>query len=269
MVSWRMACASVMPIITVTRVMCIAIGKRPATSTACATRGVRIEAMMDREGKCDCVYGYGGDSCDMPCTREDSCSSHGECVSGGYCVCDAGYEGEMCEKKESGYGVVIAILLVANCVVTYLWYRARVSNRGFLVRVSFPLIHSLSHLTSHLTHSPLTHSPLIHSLSHLTSHLTHSPLTHSHLTHSPLTHSPLTHSPLTHSHLTHSHISFTEYLLTSPRTPPSSSASCLLHFPLSPLVLLSSTQTTSPHVASAKPSSPSHTPPPPPRRCLQ
>ena len=184
-----MACASVMPIITVTRVMCIAIGKRPATSTACATRGVRIEAMMDREGKCDCVYGYGGDSCDMPCTREDSCSSHGECVSGGYCVCDAGYEGEMCEKKESGYGVVIAILLVANCVVTYLWYRARVSNRGFLVRVSFPLIHiSLtSHFTSHsLTHSPLTHSPLIHS-----------PLIHSHLTHSHLTHSPLT------SHLIH------------------------------------------------------------------
>ena len=219
MVSWRMACASVMPIITVTRVMCIAIGKRPATSTACATRGVRIEAMMDREGKCDCVYGYGGDSCDMPCTREDSCSSHGECVSGGYCVCDAGYEGEMCEKKESGYGVVIAILLVANCVVTYLWYRARVSNRGFLVRVSFPLIHIS------LTHISLTHLSL--------------------------------------------HISFTEYLLTSPRTPPSSSASCLLHFPLSPLVLLSSTQTTSPHVASAKPSSPSHTPPPPPRRCLQ
>ena len=215
MVSWRMACASVMPIITVTRVMCIAIGKRPATSTACATRGVRIEAMMDREGKCDCVYGYGGDSCDMPCTREDSCSSHGECVSGGYCVCDAGYEGEMCEKKESGYGVVIAILLVANCVVTYLWYRARVSNRGFLVRVSFPLIHIS------LTHLSLTH------------------------------------------------LSFTEYLLTSPRTPPSSSASCLLHFPLSPLVLLSSTQTTSPHVASAKPSSSSHTPPPPPRRCLQ
>lgn len=210
-----MACASVMPIITVTRVMCIAIGKRPATSTACATRGVRIEAMMDREGKCDCVYGYGGDSCDMPCTREDSCSSHGECVSGGYCVCDAGYEGEMCEKKESGYGVVIAILLVANCVVTYLWYRARVSNRGFLVRVSFPLIHIS------LTHLSLTH------------------------------------------------LSFTEYLLTSPRTPPSSSASCLLHFPLSPLVLLSSTQTTSPHVASAKPSSSSHTPPPPPRRCLQ
>ena len=200
--------------------MCIAIGKRPATSTACATRGVRIEAMMDREGKCDCVYGYGGDSCDMPCTREDSCSSHGECVSGGYCVCDAGYEGEMCEKKESGYGVVIAILLVANCIVTYLWYRARVSNRGFLVRVSFPLIHiSLTHIS--LTHLSLTH------------------------------------------------ISFTEYLLTSPRTPPSSSASCLLHFPLSPLVLLSSTQTTSPHVASAKPSSPSHTPPPPPRRCLQ
>ena len=219
-----MACASVMPIITVTRVMCIAIGKRPATSTACATRGVRIEAMMDREGKCDCVYGYGGDSCDMPCTREDSCSSHGECVSGGYCVCDAGYEGEMCEKKESGYGVVIAILLVANCVVTYLWYRARVSNRGFLVRVSFPLIHiSLTHIS--LTHLSLTHLSL--------------------------------------------HISFTEYLLTSPRTPPSSSASCLLHFPLSPLVLLSSTQTTSPHVASAKPSSPSHTPPPPPRRCLQ
>ena len=229
MVSWRMACASVMPIITVTRVMCIAIGKRPATSTACATRGVRIEAMMDREGKCDCVYGYGGDSCDMPCTREDSCSSHGECVSGGYCVCDAGYEGEMCEKKESGYGVVIAILLVANCVVTYLWYRARVSNRGFLVRVSFPLIHislthislthiSLTHLS--LTHISLTHISLTHShislhisfteylLTHLslthislTSHLTHSHLT-SHLTHSHLTHSPLTHSPLT-SHLIH------------------------------------------------------------------
>ena len=194
-----MACASVMPIITVTRVMCIAIGKRPATSTACATRGVRIEAMMDREGKCDCVYGYGGDSCDMPCTREDSCSSHGECVSGGYCVCDAGYEGEMCEKKESGYGVVIAILLVANCVVTYLWYRARVSNRGFLVRVSFPLIHiSLTHLSlTHLsfTHISLTHISFTHS--HLTSHLTHSPLTHSHLTHSHLTHSPLT------SHLIH------------------------------------------------------------------
>ena len=235
MVSWRMACASVMPIITVTRVMCIAIGKRPATSTACATRGVRIEAMMDREGKCDCVYGYGGDSCDMPCTREDSCSSHGECVSGGYCVCDAGYEGEMCEKKESGYGVVIAILLVANCVVTYLWYRARVSNRGFLVRVSFPLIHiSLTHIS--LTHLSLTHLSFTHS--HISLHLS-------------------------------LHISFTEYLLTSPRTPPSSSASCLLHFPLSPLVLLSSTQTTSPHVASAKPSSPSHTPPPPPRRCLQ
>lgn len=186
--------------------------------------------MMDREGKCDCVYGYGGDSCDMPCTREDSCSSHGECVSGGYCVCDAGYEGEMCEKKESGYGVVIAILLVANCVVTYLWYRARVSNRGFLVRVSFPLIHISLHIS--------------------------------------LTHLSLTHISLTHSHIS-LHISFTEYLLTSPRTPPSSSASCLLHFPLSPLVLLSSTQTTSPHVASAKPSSPSHTPPPPPRRCLQ
>ena len=258
MVSWRMACASVMPIITVTRVMCIAIGKRPATSTACATRGVRIEAMMDREGKCDCVYGYGGDSCDMPCTREDSCSSHGECVSGGYCVCDAGYEGEMCEKKESGYGVVIAILLVANCVVTYLWYRARVSNRGFLVRVSFPLIHiSLTHLS--LTHLSLTHI----SLTHLS--LTHLSFTHSHLS---LTHLSLTHLSFTHSHIS-LHISFTEYLLTSPRTPPSSSASCLLHFPLSPLVLLSSTQTTSPHVASAKPSSPSHTPPPPPRRCLQ
>ena len=186
--------------------------------------------MMNREGKCDCVYGYGGDSCDMPCTREDSCSSHGECVSGGYCVCDAGYEGEMCEKKESGYGVVIAILLVANCVVTYLWYRARVSIRGFLVRVSFPLIHiSLTHLS--LTHLSFTHS-------HISLHIS-------------------------------LHISFTEYLLTSPRTPPSSSASCLLHFPLSPLVLLSSTQTTSPHVASAKPSSPSHTPPPPPRRCLR
>ena len=171
-----MACASVMPIITVTCVMCIAIGKRPATSTACATRGVRIEAMMDREGKCDCVYGYGGDSCDMPCTREDSCSSHGECVSGGYCVCDAGYEGEMCEKKESGYGVVIAILLVANCVVTYLWYRARVSNRGFLVRVSFPLIHiSLTHIS--LTHLSLTHLSLT-----LTSHFT----SHSLSTYSPL-----------------------------------------------------------------------------------
>ena len=212
MVSWRMACASVIPIITVTRVMCIAIGKRPATSTACATRGVRIEAMMNREGKCDCVYGYGGDSCDMPCTREDSCSSHGECVSGGYCVCDAGYEGEMCEKKESGYGVVIAILLVANCVVTYLWYRARVSNRGFLVRVSFPLIHISLHisLTSHLTHSPLTHSHLTHS------HLTHSYLTHSHLTHSHLTHSPLTHFT-SHSLTSHSLIShsLTSHSLTS------------------------------------------------------
>ena len=206
---------------------------------------------MDREGKCDCVYGYGGDSCDMPCTREDSCSSHGECVSGGYCVCDAGYEGEMCEKKESGYGVVIAILLVANCVVTYLWYRARVSNRGFLVRVSCPLIHiSLTHLS--LTHLSFTHSHISLTSHSLTSHS--------------LTSHSLTHLSLTHLSL---HISFTEYLLTSPRTPPSSSASCLLHFPLSPLVLLSSTQTTSPHVASAKPSSPSHTPPPPPRRCLQ
>ena len=190
-----MACASVMRIITVTRVMCIAIGKRPATSTACATRGVRIEAMMEREGKCDCVYGYGGDSCDMPCTREDSCSSHGECVSGGYCVCDAGYEGEMCEKKESGYGVVIAILLVANCVVTYLWYRARVSNRGFLVRVSFPLIHiSLtSHsltLTSHFTsHSLTSHSLTSHSL---TSHsLTSHSLTSHFTSHSLSTYSPL------------------------------------------------------------------------------
>ena len=182
-----MACASVMPIITVTRVMCIAIGKRPATSTACATRGVRIEAMMDREGKCDCVYGYGGDSCDMPCTREDSCSSHGECVSGGYCVCDAGYEGEMCEKKESGYGVVIAILLVANCVVTYLWYRARVSNRGFLVRVSFPLIHlSLTH-----SHSLTSHSLTSHSLT-LTSHsLTSHSLTSHFTSHSLSTYSPL------------------------------------------------------------------------------
>ena len=196
MVSWRMACASVMPIITVTRVMCIAIGKRPATSTACATRGVRIEAMMDREGKCDCVYGYGGDSCDMPCTREDSCSSHGECVSGGYCVCDAGYEGEMCEKKENGYGVVIAILLVANCVVTYLWYRARVSNRGFLVRVSFPLIHiSLTHLS--LTHISLTHISLTHS--HISLHIS---LTHLSLTHLSLTHISLHISLTLTSHFT-------------------------------------------------------------------
>ena len=198
-----MACASVMPIITVTRVMCIAIGKRPATSTACATRGVRIEAMMDREGKCDCVYGYGGDSCDMPCTREDSCSSHGECVSGGYCVCDAGYEGEMCEKKESGYGVVIAILLVANCVVTYLWYRARVSNRGFLVRVSFPLIHiSLTHIS--LTHLSLTHLSFTHS--HISLHIS---LTHLSLTHISLTHLSLTHLSFTHSHISLTHISLT------------------------------------------------------------
>ena len=106
--------------------MCTAIGKKPVTSTACAMSGVRREEVMSREGKCDCVYGYGGDACDMACTREE-CGNHGECVSGGYCVCDAGYEGEMCEKKESGYGVVIAILLAANCVVAYLWYRARVS----------------------------------------------------------------------------------------------------------------------------------------------
>ena len=151
---------------------------------------------MDREGKCDCVYGYGGDSCDMPCTREDSCSSHGECVSGGYCVCDAGYEGEMCEKKESGYGVVIAILLVANCVVTYLWYRARVSNRGFLVRVSFPLIHIS------LTHISLTHS-------HISLHLS---LTHLSLTHISLTHISLTHLSLT-SHLIHSLSPLTSHLI--------------------------------------------------------
>ena len=120
---------------------------------------------MNREGQCDCVYGYSSDSCDMACTRKDSCSNHGECVSGGYCVCDAGYEGEMCEKKESGYGVVIAILLVANCVVMYLWYRARVSVRGsFSFMFHSPLVSHLSLLIhfSLNSHSLASHSTLIH-----------------------------------------------------------------------------------------------------------
>ena len=128
--------------------------------------------VSDRSGQCECVYGFSGTKCDTECNRTSTCHGHGDCVGGGYCVCDAGYEGEYCEKKEADYSMVVLLFVVANVVVAFLWYRGRVGGCESVLSL---LVLSLitHHITSQSSHHSSHHSSLI--TSSLIISLTYSP----------------------------------------------------------------------------------------------
>merc|ERR1711998_378135 len=52
-------------------------------------------------GQCECVHGYGGDTCleKATCKHLNSCNGHGSCKDS-KCVCDKGYDGEDCSRKK-------------------------------------------------------------------------------------------------------------------------------------------------------------------------
>ncbi len=112
-----------------------------------------VWCVRDRSGQCECVYGFSGTKCDTECNRASTCHGHGDCVGGGYCVCDAGYEGEYCEKKEADYSMVVLLFVVANVVVAFLWYRGRVGGCESvlsLLVLSF-ITHHITLITHHIT----------------------------------------------------------------------------------------------------------------------
>ena len=121
-----MECAYAKQTIMETAAMCIAHGRRNVTNKASAPSKPNPYGLSDRDGQCECVYGFSGKKCDVVCNRQSTCFGHGDCVSGGYCMCDAGYEGEYCEKKVGDYSMVVLLLVVANLIVAFMWYRGRV-----------------------------------------------------------------------------------------------------------------------------------------------
>jgi len=51
-------------------------------------------------GKCTCFVNYFGATCAQLCTRNDTCSNHGQCNATGGCVCDPNWIGKNCDKVD-------------------------------------------------------------------------------------------------------------------------------------------------------------------------
>ena len=77
--------------------------------------------MTYRTGSCDCIDGWSGPHCEVPCSRE-TCNGHGECIED-ICMCDSNYKGEYCETKEFSYSGFIFLLIILNIITAILWYR--------------------------------------------------------------------------------------------------------------------------------------------------
>lgn len=60
-------------------------------------------------------------------------------------MCDAGYEGEYCDRKTSDYSMLVLLLVAANVVVAFMWYSGRVGlcSVWFVIHVCIlcPSIH--------------------------------------------------------------------------------------------------------------------------------
>ncbi|XP_055884290.1 neurogenic locus protein delta-like isoform X2 [Biomphalaria glabrata] len=70
---------------------------------SCHNHGDCVVATSTSVITCDCHVGWGGDYCDLPCTRP---CVHGTCVFAGekqFCLCSLGFKGEMCDVP--GYDI--------------------------------------------------------------------------------------------------------------------------------------------------------------------
>jgi hypothetical protein len=88
----------------VARTLCVQIDA--SRDTSCGGRGTMVG------GKCKCISGYAGFSCQYPVCYSISsddqqvCSSNGACASPNNCVCNAGYTGVFCHIRACGQGQI-------------------------------------------------------------------------------------------------------------------------------------------------------------------